>query len=238
MSPSESVGEQTIGTMDLDVIEAPAVTRQLDFSGSLLTRYGWAVYKRTQDVILTLMIIVILTLPMVCIALWIKGGSSGPILFRQRRRGINTSDFTCFKFRTMYHNQCDMDASVQSSRNDPRITPVGVWLRKTSLDELPQLLNVLTGHMSLIGPRPHALGTAINGRLLPALADDYMLRYAIRPGITGWAQVNGWRGILDTEEKLQKRIEYDLYYIVNWSPLLDLRILVKTLFCVLDRDAF
>lgn len=238
MTPPDGVTEQTMDRDLLSVEILPAARRTAELPKSLLMRREWALYKRAQDIIFAVMIIALLCVPLSSIAIWVKCTSKGPILFRQPRRGYKATEFTCFKFRTMYSHFTDAHAKVQSSRNDHRITPAGVWLRKTSLDELPQLFNVLLGHMSLIGPRPHALGTNINGRLLPDLADNYVLRYAIRPGITGWAQVNGWRGILDTEEKLQKRIEHDLYYIAHWTPLMDMRIFLKTFFCIFDNHAF
>lgn len=203
-----------------------------------LKRKRWIIYKRVQDVVLALGLLAFLCIPLLCIALWIKWDSPGPIIFRQPRRGLNSTYFSCYKFRTMYHMFADPDARTQSGRNDPRVTRVGVILRRMSIDELPQLFNVLLGDMSLVGPRPHATATSIDGFLLADLADDYLLRYGVKPGITGWAQVNGWRGILDCEEKLQKRLEYDFYYISNWTPLLDLKILYRTLFCIIDRNAF
>jgi len=199
---------------------------------------GWAMYKRVQDIILSLVIIVLVTIPLLLIALAIRFDSRGPVLFRQNRRGLDGKLFPCLKFRTMYQHFSDPEAKVQSIRNDPRATRVGSFLRSSSLDELPQIFNVLMGHMSLIGPRPHAPGTSVDGQLLPDVADYYLLRYCVKPGITGWAQVHGWRGILDTEEKLVRRLEHDFYYITHWSPLLDIKILLKTVTCLFSGHAF
>lgn len=205
------------------------------YTKSRLLQRRWIIYKRVQDVILASVLALWVSVVMVIIGIWIKCDSSGPILFSQPRRGRNDIRFPCYKFRTMYHHCTDLHAHSQSVRGDPRITRIGARLRKLSMDELPQLINVMRGDMSLIGPRPHAAGTNIDGRLLSELSDNYMLRYSIKPGITGWAQVNGWRGILDTEEKLKRRLEYDLEYIARWSPWLDVKILYRTIFCIFDN---
>jgi lipopolysaccharide/colanic/teichoic acid biosynthesis glycosyltransferase len=198
----------------------------------------WVVYKRAQDILLSGLIIAIVAVPLTAIAVAIKCDSRGPVFFRQQRRGLDGKLFCCLKFRTMHQRYCDPEAKVQSIRNDPRRTRIGHLLRVTSADELPQIFNVLVGHMSLIGPRPHAPGTNVAGQLLPDIHSDYLLRYRVKPGITGWAQVMGSRGILDSEEKLLQRLEHDFYYIANWSPLLDLRILLKTVKCLFDGQAF
>jgi lipopolysaccharide/colanic/teichoic acid biosynthesis glycosyltransferase len=192
--------------------------------------------KRAEDVIFGCGIIVFLSWLLFLIAVAIKLTSRGPVLFRQQRRGRNGTTFHCYKFRTMHRECTDQDCAEQTQYNDPRITVIGKFLRKHSLDELPQLFNVIQGNMSLVGPRPHALGTAIDGVLLPDLNANYHLRYHIRPGLTGWAQINGWRGILDTCEKLDKRVEYDLHYIANWSLFLDLKILLRTFTCLFDDE--
>jgi lipopolysaccharide/colanic/teichoic acid biosynthesis glycosyltransferase len=165
---------------------------------------------------------------MLGIAIAVKLDSPGPVLFRQPRRGLDNRPFDVFKFRSMHVHFADVAADKQTSRNDPRVTRIGRWLRRLSFDELPQLLNVLRGEMSLVGPRPHAPNTRVNGELLPALSDEYLSRYDVKPGITGWAQVNGARGELVEREDLRKRIAYDLEYIKNWSVGFDLKIMVLT----------
>jgi lipopolysaccharide/colanic/teichoic acid biosynthesis glycosyltransferase len=162
----------------------------------------------------------------------IKLDSPGPVLFAQQRRGLNSRLFRVYKFRTMYHDMADADCRQQTLRDDPRVTRIGRILRATSLDELPQLFNVLNGDMSLVGPRPHAVATKAAGQLFEDVVREYAARYRVKPGITGWAQVNGWRGETDTVEKIEKRVEFDIYYIENWSIGLDLWILIRTAFLV------
>lgn len=188
---------------------------------------GWgAPLKRAEDIVLTSILLVLLAPLLLLVAVLIKLDSPGPVIFRQERHGFNNNRFRVFKFRTMHHEP-DPDPSVpQARRNDPRVTRVGAVLRSTSLDELPQLFNVLRGDMSLVGPRPHA--TAHNDKYAP-LIDGYLARHRVRPGMTGWAQVNGWRGETDTLEKMRNRLEHDLFYIANWSLLLDLKVLLLTL---------
>lgn len=188
--------------------------------------------KRGMDILIGFAVIMFLSPLMFLVVMAIKLDSPGPILFRQERRGRDNTTFGCIKFRTMCHDLTDHAATKQTEFNDPRVTRLGRILRKFSVDELPQLFNVISGDMSLVGPRPHALGTSIHGILLPDAHPEYLLRYSVRPGITGWAQVNGWRGNLDTREKLNRRVEYDLYYIANWSLALDLKILVRTFTCL------
>lgn len=168
-----------------------------------------------------------LILPLLAlIAVGIKFTSAGPVLFKQRRYGLNGELVEVWKFRSM--TVCDDgDAVVQAKRGDARITPFGAFLRRTSLDELPQFINVLQGRMSIVGPRPHAVAHNEEYR---RLIHGYMLRHKVKPGITGWAQVNGWRGETDTLDKMQKRIDYDLEYIRNWSIGVDLKIILMTVF--------
>ena len=165
---------------------------------------------------------------MLAVALAVKLTSPGPILFRQKRYGFNNELIEVFKFRSMYTDQCDANAVRQVTRTDSRVTPVGRFIRKTSLDELPQLLNVIKGDLSLVGPRPHALQAKAANTLYDQVVDGYFARHKVKPGITGWAQINGWRGETDTSEKIQRRVEHDLHYIENWSILFDLRILATT----------
>ena len=162
-------------------------------------------------------------------AIAIKLTTRGPVLFRQRRYGFNNELIEVFKFRSMYVDQVDANAARLVTRDDPRVTRVGRFIRRTSIDELPQLINVVfKGNLSLVGPRPHALHAKAANRHYDEVVDGYFARHRVRPGITGWAQVNGWRGETDTQEKLQHRVEHDLYYIENWSILLDLYILAIT----------
>ena len=162
------------------------------------------------------------------IALAIRLDTPGPVLFRQPRLGFNNTMFDVFKFRTMHHHMADLTANRQTTRGDPRITRVGRILRKLSIDELPQLLNVLRGDMSLVGPRPHAPNTKAGDQLFHDAVADYALRHRVKPGITGWAQVNGWRGETRTLEQIEQRVAHDLYYIDNWSLRLDIKIIMLT----------
>ena len=173
---------------------------------------------------------------MALVALAIKLDSKGPVLFRQKRYGFNNELIEVFKFRSMFTDLADANASKLVTKDDPRVTRLGRILRKSSLDELPQLFNVLRGELSLVGPRPHALQAKAADRLYDDVVDGYFARHKVKPGITGWAQINGWRGETDTSEKIQKRVEHDLYYIDNWSVLLDLYILIKTPFALIGGE--
>jgi putative colanic acid biosynthesis UDP-glucose lipid carrier transferase len=189
---------------------------------------GWSYFvKAAEDRVLAL-VLLILALPLfLTLAALVKIDSPGPVFFRQQRFGFNNDVFTVLKFRTMHHGRPPEPGVPQARRDDPRVTRVGAVLRRHSLDELPQLLNVLRGEMSIVGPRPHAV--AHNHAYAPVI-DGYLARHRVKPGITGWAQVHGLRGETDAPEKMAARIRYDLYYIDNWSLLLDLRIIVMTLF--------
>jgi putative colanic acid biosynthesis UDP-glucose lipid carrier transferase len=190
-------------------------------------------FKRAMDVCLSLAILSAVALPMLLIAAAIKVTSKGPVIFRQRRYGLDGKEFEIWKFRTMAVCE-DGNQFRQATTNDPRVTHLGAFLRRTSLDELPQFINVLQGRMSIVGPRPHPVAmnekqrTQING---------YMWRHKVKPGITGWAQVNGYRGETDTPDKLEGRIRLDLEYIDNWSLWLDLRIILRTIRLVFDDPA-
>ena len=192
-----------------------------------------AAIKRTLDVVLALVVLVVHALPMLVIALAIKLDTPGPVLFRQRRVGLLGREFEMLKFRTMHHHPPSPADCRQARRHDPRVTRVGHLLRCLSFDELPQLINVLRGEMSIVGPRPHAPGTRAGNRLFEDVAPHYHERHRMRPGMTGLAQVRGWRGETDTEEKLLRRIDSDLEYINNWSLGLDLRIIASTMNTVL-----
>jgi len=183
--------------------------------------------KGVEDRLLATLILLLASPLMALIALAIKLDSPGPVLFRQRRHGLGGGEFEIYKFRTM-HERCGAgQEAVQARVNDPRVTRVGNWLRRSSLDELPQLINVLQGRMSLVGPRPHPLW--LNEQHKRRI-DAYAQRHRVKPGITGWAQIHGFRGETDTLEKMQKRIEYDLYYIENWSLFMDFKIILMTIF--------
>ena len=190
---------------------------------------GWtSLVKRAEDIFLALLALAVFAVPMVIVAVTIRLDSPGPALFRQRRTGFNNRDFEMLKFRTMQHRFADADGSRQAVHDDPRITRVGFFLRRTSLDELPQIFNALAGDMSIVGPRPHAPGTRVGGRLFDEVVADYASRHRVRPGLTGLAQVRGLRGPTDTEDRLARRIDSDLEYIERWSLWLDLKVLLRT----------
>lgn len=198
-----------------------------------------AVSKDIEDKVLCCIILLLIWPVLLAVAVAVRLDSSGPVLFRQPREGFNNKTFNCFKFRSMHHNRLEYNNITQAGREDPRVTRVGRFIRRTSLDELPQLFNVMMGDMSLVGPRPHAPSTRAGGRLFSEVVQSYAARHKVKPGITGWAQVCGWRGETDTEEKLVKRFEHDLHYIENWSLGLDLYILLRTVGAVLlPRNAF
>lgn len=197
-----------------------------------------SVIKSVEDRTLAILLLVFLGPLFGVVALAIKLDSRGPVFFRQRRYGFNNHTIGVYKFRTMYHHLRDENAAKLTTRNDPRVTRVGAFLRQTSIDELPQLINVLKGEMSIIGPRPHALSAKAADRLYEEVVAEYAARHRVKPGITGWAQVKGWRGETDTVEKIQKRVEHDLFYIENWSFALDLKILFLTFFALLRADAY
>jgi len=184
------------------------------------------------------MIGLILVSPLfLAVAAGIALSSPGPVLFRQPRVGYKGRVFEIYKFRTMHHEFCG--SYTPTMRGDPRVFRLGRLLRKSSLDELPQLINVLLGDMSLVGPRPHMVGQKVRGTMLFEEVDDYMARHRVKPGITGWAQVNGWRGPTETLEQIERRVEHDIYYIENWSLMLDVVILIRTVFVgFFGRNAF
>jgi Undecaprenyl-phosphate glucose phosphotransferase len=182
--------------------------------------------------------LLVLALPlMALIAIAIKLDSRGPIFFKQKRYGFNNDLIEVYKFRSMYIEATDATAAELVTKDDPRVTRVGRIIRKASLDELPQLFNVVfNGNLSLVGPRPHAVNAKAEARLYAVAVDGYFARHRVKPGITGWAQINGWRGETDTQEKIQRRVEHDLYYIENWSVLLDLYIVARTPFALLKTE--
>ena len=184
---------------------------------------GWL--KRIEDLLIALIALTLTAPLMLAIALGVKLSSPGPVLFRQRRYGLSGKVVEVWKFRSMGVQE-DGEEIPQARRADPCVTRFGAFLRRTSLDELPQFFNVLQGHMSVVGPRPHAVA---HNEQYRKLVPGTMLRHKVKPGITGWAQVNGWRGETDTVEKMQKRVEHDMHYIRNWSLALDVKIVALTL---------
>ena len=191
--------------------------------------------KRVSDIVLATLIIVLISPVLLALAIGVKLSSSGPVIFKQRRNGLDGEEIIVYKFRSMVA-QDNGPVVRQATKNDPRITRFGAFLRRTSLDELPQFFNVLQGHMSIVGPRPHAVAHNEEYR---RIIKAYMVRHKVKPGITGWAQVHGHRGETDTLEKMQARVEYDLEYLRNWSIGLDLQIIVRTIRLVFfDRNAY
>jgi len=193
------------------------------------------IIKRGSDFVLSLLILILISPILLSVAIAIKLTSPGPILFKQRRYGLDGKEILIYKFRSM--TVCEDGNTIrQAQKNDSRITPLGHFLRKTSLDELPQFFNVLQGRMSIVGPRPHAVA---HNELYRKLIKGYMIRHKVKPGITGWAQVNGYRGETETLEKMQGRIDHDLDYLRNWSLVLDLQIILKTILIVFkDKSAY
>jgi putative colanic acid biosysnthesis UDP-glucose lipid carrier transferase len=188
--------------------------------------------KRVSDIVLASVILALISPLMLALAIGVKQSSPGPVLFRQRRYGLDGREIVVYKFRTMTVAE-DGDVIRQAKRNDDRVTRLGAFLRRNSLDELPQFINVLQGRMSVVGPRPHAVA---HNELYRKLIRGYMIRHKVRPGITGLAQVNGFRGETETVEKMRGRVEYDHAYLRNWSLLLDLQIILKTVVVVLRRN--
>ena len=208
----------------LDVFEAPITDWDL-------------VMKWLFDHVVGALVLLLAAPVMALVALAVKLDSPGPVLFRQKRFGFNNERIDVFKFRSLYHDQADPLASKVVTKNDSRVTRVGRFIRRTSLDELPQLFNVVfKSNLSLVGPRPHAVQGKLQSQLFDEAVDGYFARHRVKPGITGWAQINGWRGEIDNEEKIQKRVEFDLYYIENWSVLFDLYILLKTPLALISKN--
>ena len=198
---------------------------------------GWdAVVKSAVDRIIALLALIALSPVMLAVAIAVKWESKGPAIFRQKRFGFNNQLVEVFKFRSMYTDMADAGAAKLVTKDDPRVTRVGRIIRKTSLDELPQLFNVLLGTLSLVGPRPHATQAKAAGSLYDEVVDGYFARHKVKPGITGWAQINGWRGETDTREKIEQRVKHDLDYIDRWSIWFDLYILAKTPLALLKSE--
>lgn len=195
-----------------------------------------SVAKRAFDIVFSLIGIILFSPVMLVTALAIKLDSKGPVLFKQKRHGFNNEIVEVYKFRSMYTDRSDPTAKQTVTKNDPRVTRVGRFIRKSSIDELPQFFNSLLGSLSLVGPRPHAIAAQSHNLLYNEVVDGYFARHKVKPGVTGWAQINGWRGEMDTNEKIRMRTEYDLYYIENWSMLFDLRILFLTPLRLLNTE--
>ncbi|MCK5188803.1 MAG: undecaprenyl-phosphate glucose phosphotransferase, partial [Methylococcales bacterium] len=194
------------------------------------------VLKAIEDRIFAALFLTMLLPLFIIISVLIKFNSPGPVFFRQKRYGFNNNLIEVYKFRTMKIDQQDSNAETLVTRNDPRVTRLGAFLRRSSLDELPQLINVLKGEMSIVGPRPHALQAKAAGKLYDQAVFGYAERHKVKPGITGWAQVNGWRGETDTNEKIVKRVEYDLHYIYNWSLFFDFLIMFRTIWVLFKQE--
>jgi putative colanic acid biosynthesis UDP-glucose lipid carrier transferase len=192
-------------------------------------------FKRSFDILFSLLFLVLIFSWLApIIALLIKLNSRGPIFFKQDRWGLNNEKIVCYKFRTMRHVNAEIESEFkQAGKNDERVTSLGRFLRKTSLDELPQFLNVFKGDMSVVGPRPHPIPLSMESK---DIVQNYMMRHLVKPGITGWAQVNGSRGEVQTPEEMRRRVAFDLWYIENWSFLLDCQIIFQTIINLLKGD--
>lgn len=197
-----------------------------------LSNWG-RVIKGVEDRVLASIILLFISPLLLLVGIAVKLDSRGPVIFRQRRYGFNNELIEVYKFRTLYHEMSDHNDEQQVSRNDSRVTKVGNFLRRTSLDELPQFVNVLKGDMSIVGPRPHPLKSKAGGKIFEEVVAEYFARHRVKPGITGWAQVHGLRGETDTVEKLERRVEYDLFYIDRWSLWFDLKIILMTPFSMI-----
>jgi putative colanic acid biosynthesis UDP-glucose lipid carrier transferase len=191
--------------------------------------------KRVSDLVLASLIVALISPLLLAIAVGVKLSSPGPVIFRQRRNGLDGGEIWVYKFRSML-TQDNGTVVAQATKDDARVTPFGAFLRRTSLDELPQFFNVLQGRMSIVGPRPHAVA---HNEMYRELIRAYMVRHKVRPGITGWAQINGLRGETETIDKMKARVEFDLEYLRNWSLGLDLQIIVRTIrVAFIDRKAY
>jgi len=243
----------TLSAASIDLCVLPRETLELktgyrvNFIGSLPVFTIWqqpirdvdGVLKEVLDRGLALIAIFLLSPVLVLTAVAIRLESKGPILFRQQRFGFNNNEISVLKFRSMYVDRQDVSGAARTQKDDPRVTRVGRIIRRTSIDELPQLLNVLRGDMSLVGPRPHATMMRVGDKYYFDAVKGYTARHRVKPGITGLAQVRGLRGEIATTERARRRVEYDIYYIENWSPLLDIRIMIETVFkLVWDKHAY
>jgi Undecaprenyl-phosphate glucose phosphotransferase len=221
-----AIGIQRFSPMQLERTDLPGI-QLITIADRPISEFAWLV-KGTLDRLGALVGLIMISPVLLFCAIGISMTSPGPVLFRQKRVGYKGREFNIIKFRTMDYEFCG--SYTPTRRSDNRIFKFGGFLRKTSLDELPQLVNVLRGEMSLVGPRPHMLGQQVEGRSFFEAVNEYASRHRVKPGITGWAQVNGWRGPTETMEQIERRVEHDIYYIENWSPMLDMVILVRTVF--------
>ena len=194
------------------------------------------VFKWIFDKLVAITALIVFSPIMLATAIAIKLDSKGPVFFKQKRHGFNNELIEIYKFRSMRTDMADASASRLVTKGDPRVTKVGRFIRKTSIDELPQLFNVLRGELSIVGPRPHALAAKADKKLYYEAVEGYFARHKVKPGITGWAQINGWRGETDTVDKIMQRVQHDLYYIEKWSILLDLYIVVMTPFSLFAKS--
>jgi Undecaprenyl-phosphate glucose phosphotransferase len=195
-----------------------------------------SVAKRGFDIFFSLLSLALLWPVFIATAIAVKTTSKGPVFFVQKRHGFNNEVINVLKFRSMYTEMSDPSAKNAVTKNDPRVTPVGRFIRKTSIDELPQIFNVLRGDLSLVGPRPHAILGQTRDKTFGEIVEGYFARHRVKPGVTGWAQINGWRGEIDTDDKIKFRTAYDLYYIENWSLWFDLKILFLTPIKLLNTE--
>lgn len=195
-----------------------------------------SVSKRLFDIVFAIIALALLWPIMIAAAIAVKLNSKGPVLFKQKRHGINNEEIMIYKFRSMYTDMSDAKAATLVTKDDPRVTRVGRFIRKTSIDELPQLFNVLAGNVSLVGPRPHAVVAQAQNKYFADVVDGYFARHRVKPGITGWAQINGLRGEITSDDKIKQRTEYDLDYIENWSLWFDIKILAKTPMSLLNME--
>jgi Undecaprenyl-phosphate glucose phosphotransferase len=243
----------TLSAASIDLCVLPRETLELktgyrvNFLGSLPVFAIWqqpirdvdGIVKEVLDRGLAVVALVVLSPILLLTCLAIRLESKGPILFRQKRFGFNNNEISVLKFRSMYIDRQDTSGAERTQKNDPRVTRVGRFIRRTSIDELPQLFNVLKGDMSLVGPRPHATMMRVGDKYYFDAVKGYTARHRVKPGITGLAQVRGLRGEIATTERARKRVEYDVYYIENWSPLLDIRIMIETVLKLIwDKNAY
>ena len=244
---------EKLSSASIDLCVLPRETLELTtsyrvhFLGSLPVFAIWqqpirdvdGILKEALDYAVAVVAVVLLAPILLIAALAIRAESKGPIFFRQKRFGFNNNEISVLKFRSMYVDSQDVSGAQRTEKNDPRVTRVGRIIRRTSIDELPQLFNVLAGDMSLVGPRPHATMMRVGDKFYFDAVQGYAARHRVKPGITGLAQVRGLRGEIDTEERARKRVEYDIYYIENWSPLLDVKIIFETIVKVAwDKNAY
>lgn len=244
---------ETLSAASIDLCVLPRETLEFTasyrvrFLGSLPVFAVWqqpmrdidGILKQSMDYVLASLALLILSPILILTAIAIRIESKGPIFFRQTRFGFNNNEIPVLKFRSMYVDRQDVSGAQRTEKNDPRVTRVGRIIRRTSIDELPQLINVLKGDMSIVGPRPHATIMRVGDKYYFDAVKGYTARHRVKPGITGLAQVRGLRGEIATTERARKRVEYDIYYIENWSPLLDIRIILETVVKVFwDKNAY